>query len=207
MDFLSLSGVSGAGKTTLMQTLVRDYCAWFCEGRQVTTRAKRHPDEDSYDFISQEEFDRANAAGELFARTSFLGNDYGTWLRSARPDRINVLGLNVMGLADLKSEAAKQDWNVFVFGMDVPDEHTLSLEDRAGRDAEFLADERKVLASADFLYKCNPATGAFPTVSDVADAMAAKNPERYAFLRDQLGSKFTVVPQQNAGRVDGKVSA
>lgn len=74
-----LSGPSGVGKSTVVAELRR--CSpeiWISVS--VTTRRPRHGELDGreYHFVSEAEFDRMVAAGELLESAEFAGNKYGT---------------------------------------------------------------------------------------------------------------------------------
>ncbi len=74
-----LSGPSGVGKSTVVARLRRDYPEiWLSVS--VTTRAPRPGEADGreYHFVSDSEFDRMVAKGELLEWAKFAGHRYGT---------------------------------------------------------------------------------------------------------------------------------
>jgi guanylate kinase len=74
-----LSGPSGVGKSTVVRKLRRDYPQiWLSVS--VTTRAPRSGEVDGreYRFVSEAEFGRMAAGGELLEWAEFAGNLYGT---------------------------------------------------------------------------------------------------------------------------------
>ncbi|HEV8666647.1 MAG TPA: hypothetical protein VN665_02245 [Candidatus Paceibacterota bacterium] len=75
---LSLTGPSGVGKTTLMHNLLHALPN-VKTLTSYTTRAPRESDEPGeYNYISQEEFDRMQAAGEFLWTAQAYVNHYGT---------------------------------------------------------------------------------------------------------------------------------
>ncbi len=75
---LSLTGPSGVGKTTLMHNLLKALPN-VKPLVSYTTRAARPSDEPGeYKYVSQEEFDRMQAAGEFLWTANAYVNHYGT---------------------------------------------------------------------------------------------------------------------------------
>jgi len=74
-----LSGPSGVGKSTVAARL-RSECPWIWQSVSVTTRSPRPSEKDGreYFFVSQDEFSRMAAGGELLEYAEFAGNRYGT---------------------------------------------------------------------------------------------------------------------------------
>jgi guanylate kinase len=74
-----LSGPSAVGKSTVAARL-RSECPWIWQSVSVTTRAPRPGETDGreYFFITEAEFERMAAAGELLESAQFAGNRYGT---------------------------------------------------------------------------------------------------------------------------------
>jgi guanylate kinase len=74
-----LSGPSAVGKSTVAARL-RSECPWIWQSVSVTTRAPRPGEMDGreYFFITEAEFERMAAAGELLESAQFAGNRYGT---------------------------------------------------------------------------------------------------------------------------------
>jgi guanylate kinase len=74
-----LSGPSAVGKSTVAARLRRD-CPWIWQSVSVTTRPPRPGEMDGreYYFVSEAEFERMAAAGELLESARFAGNRYGT---------------------------------------------------------------------------------------------------------------------------------
>jgi guanylate kinase len=74
-----LSGPSAVGKSTVAARL-RLECPWIWQSVSVTTRPPRPGEIDGreYFFITEPEFERMAAAGELLESAQFAGNRYGT---------------------------------------------------------------------------------------------------------------------------------
>ncbi len=74
-----LSGPSAVGKSTVAARL-RSECPWIWQSVSVTTRAPRRGEMDGreYFFVTEAEFERMAAAGELLESAQFAGNRYGT---------------------------------------------------------------------------------------------------------------------------------
>jgi guanylate kinase len=74
-----LSGPSAVGKSTVAARL-RSECPWIWQSVSVTTRAPRPGEMDGreYFFVTEAEFERMAAAGELLESARFAGNRYGT---------------------------------------------------------------------------------------------------------------------------------
>ena len=76
---LIITAPSGTGKDTVMEMFTSKYPGFrFC--RSVTTREKIPGEVEgaSYFFISKEEYDRMDKAGELIESIEYVGNKYGT---------------------------------------------------------------------------------------------------------------------------------
>src|ERR1700752_5430698 len=84
-----LSGPSAVGKSTVAARLRRE-CPWIWQSVSFTPRAPRPGEMDGreYFFITEAEFERMAAAGELLESAQFAGNRYGT-PRAAVQQRID----------------------------------------------------------------------------------------------------------------------
>ena len=76
--FLTISGASGAGKTTLMEALIERYPERFHRFQSVTTRTLRPTDMDSYISITPEEFTAWEKAGKFAWTLDVHNTRYGT---------------------------------------------------------------------------------------------------------------------------------
>ena len=103
-----LSGPSAVGKSTVAARLRRE-CPWIWQSVSVTTRAPRPGEMDGreYFFVTEAEFERMAAAGELLESAQFAGNRYGT-PRAAVQQRIDeqapaLLEIDVAGARQVRA--------------------------------------------------------------------------------------------------------
>lgn len=75
-----ISGFSGTGKTSVVNSLLSNHADEFVKSVSVTTRVKREDEIDgkSYFFKSKKEFERLLSNGEILEWTSYAHNLYGT---------------------------------------------------------------------------------------------------------------------------------
>jgi guanylate kinase len=145
-----ISGPSGAGKTSICNELLRRIpnSRWSVS---VTTRPKRPGEVDgqSYRFVSQEEFDRMLAAGELLEHTRYLGHAYGTPRKpveaALEEGAIIILEIDVQGGAQIAERLPKDSIRIFILP---PTMETLRAR-LEGRDTESAALQEQRLARAD----------------------------------------------------------
>ncbi len=143
-----ISGPSGTGKTSICEALLEQLpdTVWSVS---VTTRRKRSQEGGhSYEFVTREEFEAREAAGEFLESAEYIGERYGTPLRPiqaalARGQNV-VVEIDVQGAIQV---AAKVPESVRVFVLP-PDMESLRarLEGRKTEAREQLA---KRLAKAD----------------------------------------------------------
>lgn len=111
---LALIGKSGSGKTTIEDTLIREY--GFKRAISHTSREKRVNDVEgvNYYFVSKAEMERLWETGELVERVDYLDNIYGFVESECKPDRV------VAVLPDgLKQLNRRKDLNIFSVYLDV----------------------------------------------------------------------------------------
>ena len=111
---LALIGKSGSGKTTIEDTLIREY--GFKRAISHTSREKRANDVEgvNYYFVSKAEMERLWETGELVERVDYLDNIYGFVESECKPDRV------VAVLPDgLKQLNRRKDLNIFSVYLDV----------------------------------------------------------------------------------------
>lgn len=106
---LIISGPSGVGKTTITRAVERSIPdAVFSVS--VTTRPRAATDVDGVDyrFVSDTEFDRMSAAGELLEHANVFGKKYGTpraWVEEQmRRGRLVILEIDVQGAIQVKTK-------------------------------------------------------------------------------------------------------
>lgn len=144
-----VSGPSGTGKTSICTALLEQLpdTVWSVS---ATTRPRRPSDRDgtSYEFVSAEEFNRRDAAGEFLETAEYVGNLYGT--PRAPVEEALSSGKNIVMEIDVQGGmqvAAKMPEAVMIF---VLPPNLASLRARLeGRDGEAAQQLAKRLAEAD----------------------------------------------------------
>jgi len=98
-----VSGPGGAGKGTLVESLIsRDRALWL--SRSWTTRARREGEpEDAYVFVDRTTFESRIAEGGFLEWTEFLGNLYGSPVPPEDQDRDIVLEIELNGAEQVKA--------------------------------------------------------------------------------------------------------
>ncbi len=144
-----ISGPSGAGKTSICDELLKRIprSRWSVS---VTTRPRRGSEVDGreYRFISQEEFDRMVAAGELLEYAKYCGYCYGTPLGPVREalaaGEVMIMEIDVQGGAQV---ARRMPESIRIFVLP-PTMDTLKAR-LEGRQTESEAIQSRRLAQAD----------------------------------------------------------
>ena len=101
-----LSGPSGVGKGTVRRKVMEDQSLNLVYSISMTTRKPRNQEVDGVDyfFVSDEEFDRNLASGNLLEWATFVGNRYGT--PKDYVDKLRREGKNV--ILEIEVEGATQ---------------------------------------------------------------------------------------------------
>ena len=105
-----ITGPSGAGKGTLEHELLRRLPGELELAVSATTRVRRPSERDGihYWFVSEDEFERLAAEGELLEWVTFAGNRYGTRRseidRIRAKDRAPLLDLEIDGAHRVRQE-------------------------------------------------------------------------------------------------------
>ncbi|MCI8466150.1 MAG: guanylate kinase [Lachnospiraceae bacterium] len=108
---IALIGPSGSGKTRIMETLMENGNA--VRAKSYTTRGPKGDEEkDAYHFVTQEEFDRMEQAGEFFETTRYAENSYGSVLKDIQDileqGKDAVMAVDICGGIALKRAFRKQ---------------------------------------------------------------------------------------------------
>jgi guanylate kinase len=77
-NIVTLSGCSGAGKTTLVEALKQRHPEVFCDVLSYTTREPREEDGRTYSHCTEEDFSGLEKVGEFAWTTTYRGKRYGT---------------------------------------------------------------------------------------------------------------------------------
>lgn len=101
-----ISGPSGVGKGTVIKEFIDDPELKLAYSVSMTTREKRPGEEEgvNYYFVSREEFEKARDNGELLESAEFVGNFYGTPLKSVQ--ELREQGKNV--ILEIEVQGCKQ---------------------------------------------------------------------------------------------------
>lgn len=145
LKVLFICGPSGSGKSYIERMLseYKDKSIKFNKLTQVTTRARRTIDEDSYIFLNNDLYDQMDSKHLLFAKTNINGDKYGT-IDSIKEDSINTIIVNSSGLNNAIEFLTEQhsrsgvDFRIIYIDSDV-------LEERVNRDSKFIDEERILL--------------------------------------------------------------
>lgn len=166
-----ISGPSGAGKTSICQALLEQLpdTVWSVS---VTTRPPRgrEVNGESYEFISEEEFARREAAGELLESARYVGHHYGTPRvpveQAIAAGRNIVLEIDVQGGIQV-AERMPASVRVFVLPPN-PESLRARLE---GRNTEAREQLTKRLAEADGEIAVARDSGCYPhfVVNDILE--------------------------------------
>lgn len=123
--FVILSGVSGAGKNTVINHLLGEGNNRFLI-KSATTREKYREDDNNYDFISDEEFDRREANGEFFETINVHTHRSATQNSELQkiidhPENLYFKDIDVIGTQKLVAHL-KDKAKVLTIFLDVPDD-------------------------------------------------------------------------------------
>ncbi|UCH10657.1 MAG: guanylate kinase [Fidelibacterota bacterium] len=118
-----ISAPSGAGKTTICRQLQAAHPDWqFSVSATTRPRREHETDGKDYIFLSEEEFDRYLAAGELIEWESIYGHRYGTLrsilIKALKAGQALLLDVDVKGGVNVKAQFPEDTTAIFI---DPPD--------------------------------------------------------------------------------------
>lgn len=120
-----LTGPSGVGKGTLLQSLLKRHSELYLS-TSVTTRTPRLGEVNGkdYDFVSRLEFERMVGAGELLEWAEFTGNCYGTPRRpvedQVRQGKWVVLEIELEGARQIR-QTFPEAFRIFILPPSMPE--------------------------------------------------------------------------------------
>jgi guanylate kinase len=105
---IALVGPSGSGKTVISDELITKFSDIFERPKAYTTRNMRiNENENSYNFVSENEFNELKESGEIFESTVYSGNYYGSSKNEIekvlKSGKNVILPLDMCGAIGLKS--------------------------------------------------------------------------------------------------------
>lgn len=126
--FVIISGVSGAGKNTVISHLLNESNNRFLI-KSATTRQRRldvKNDADIYDFLSEEEFKKHDQNGDFFETNNYRGFWYATQNKELQkiidnPENIYFKDIDVLGTQKLV-KYLKGKCKVLTIFLEVPDD-------------------------------------------------------------------------------------
>ena len=118
--FIILSGVSGAGKNTVINRLLKEGDNRFLIKSATTRKPRGGGLDNNYEFMSDEEFDRREKNGEFFETINAHAHKYGTQFKElekviANPQNIYLKDIEVVGTQKLVSYLADKTKVLTIF--------------------------------------------------------------------------------------------
>ena len=140
--FVIVTGVSGSGKNTVISHLLSEGDNRFLI-KSATTRARRMDvkgDEDIYDFLSDEEFDKREANGEFFEVNLYRDFRYATQNKELQkiidnPENLYFKDIEVLGTQKIVKYLKGKAKCLTIF-LDVPDDILLDRLIKRGETEE-----------------------------------------------------------------------
>ncbi len=153
-----ISGPSGVGKRTLIETFIDDEQLNLCYSISMTTRKKREDEVNNvnYYFVSHEDFDKAIQNHEMLEWAEFAGNKYGT--RKSEIKRIFdsnksvLLEIEIQGALQIFENTKKEDLvSIFIAPPSIND--LVERLNKRGTETQEEKDHRIAIAAKELEYK------------------------------------------------------
>lgn len=98
---IAIVGPSGCGKTTIINKYIEKY-GDFSVSKNITTRVKRHENDNEFIFVDQQEFERLIEEDFFFEYENIFNNYYGTPRGSLQTNNV-FFNLDINGVKKLKN--------------------------------------------------------------------------------------------------------
>lgn len=137
IKILALIGNTASGKSTLQDSLIREFPDKYEAIGQFTTRHKRGKEESNLIYITQEQYDiiKSNLVGKCY----FNNNYYGSLLCNLDNNKIKIVTVTIEGYIDLLNNI--EDLNNIYTLVLLNNNFTDALSIRKNRSLEFLEQE------------------------------------------------------------------
>lgn len=93
--FILIVGKTCTGKDTLIRQIIDAFPVEVAELKNCTTRPKRNENEDTYNFLTHEDFTKKFFDNEFIEAQEYNGWFYGTLKADVRTDKINLISLSI----------------------------------------------------------------------------------------------------------------
>lgn len=137
IKILALVGNTASGKSTLQDSLIKEFPYKYEAVGQFTTRPKRSKEESNLIYITQEQYDTIKS--NLIGKCHFNNNYYGSLLCNLDNDKIKIVTVTIEGYIDLLNNV--KDLNSIYTLILLNNNFTDALSIRKNRSLEFLEQE------------------------------------------------------------------
>lgn len=137
MKILALIGNTASGKSTLQDSLIKEFPDKYETVGQFTTRHKRSKEESNLIYITEEQYNTIKS--NLVGKCSFNNNYYGSLLCNLDNDKIKIVTVTIEGYIDLLNNV--EDLNNIYTLILLSNNFTDALSIRKNRSLEFLEQE------------------------------------------------------------------